>query len=175
MTSESNDLYPDKGAREDGATRPGKGEKTATAEGGSTTEAYDAIAYDVRVNAIKHLIEAFGERHLTREYTTYALNLCDKVSLTPDLDILRGQKSIWAAALVHVMARLNLLFDTNSDVVLTPALICSHFKTVKSTVGNRASQIQKVCGLVPGARGFCRQEKADVKPGGSKQMNLFND
>ena len=123
---------------------------------------YDAIAYAVRTDSIKKLIEEFGSRHLTREYITFAFNLCDKISITPGLDILRGQKTIWAASIVHVIARLNFLFESSSELVLTPALISAHFKTNKSTVGNRASQIQKICGLEPGTRGYCRQEIVDA-------------
>ena len=169
MTSEPNDLYPNDARKEAKVSEPEK------ENGNNTAQAYDAIAYAARVDAIRQLIESFGEKHLTREFTTYALNLCDKVSLTPDLDILRGQKAIWASAIVHVIARLNQLFDTDSDIVLTPALICSHFKTVKSTVGNRASQILKVCGLSPGARGFCRQEPEEDARQGSGQMKLFGE
>ena len=127
-----------------------------------STKAYDAIAYAVRTDSIKNLIAEFGDRHLTKEYITFAYNLCDKVSLTPDMDILRGHKAIWAASIVHVIARLNFLFESSSELVLTPALISAHFKTNKSTVGNRASQIQKMCGLEPGTRGFCRPEIVDA-------------
>jgi hypothetical protein len=127
-----------------------------------STRAYDTIAYAVRTDSIKKLIEEFGSRHLTREYTAFAYNLCDKVSLTPDMDILRGHKAIWAASIIHVIARLNFLFESSSELVLTPALISAHFKTNKSTVGNRASQIQKMCGLEPGARGYCRPEIVDA-------------
>ena len=127
-----------------------------------SSRAYDAIAYAVRTDSIKKLIEEFGSRHLSREYVTFAYNLCDKVSLTPDMDILRGHKAIWAASIVHVIARLNFLFESSSDLVLTPALISAYFKTNKSTVGNRASQIQKICGLEPGARGYCRPEIVDA-------------
>ena len=132
-------------------------EEKGSARKGSA-KAYDAIAYAVSTDSIKKLIEEFGSRHLTREYISFAFNLCDKISITPDLDILRGQKAIWAASIVHVIARLNFLFDTSGEFVLTPALICAHFKTNKSTVSNRASQIQKICGLEPGARGYCRQD-----------------
>ncbi len=116
-----------------------------------SARAYDAIAYAVRTDSIKKLIEEFGSRHLSREYVAFDYNLCDKVSLTPDMYILRGHKAIWAASIVHVIARLNFLFESSSELVLTPALISAHFKTNKSTVGNRASQIQKMnltcCGV----------------------------
>jgi len=144
------------------------------------TQPYHETALAVRIESIKNLIEDFSHKHLTPEYTNFALNLCDKISLTPDLNIHRGHKAIWAASIVYVIARLNFLFDMKGDLVLTPALICSHFDTVKSTVGNKASQIQKLCGLYLGAKGFCRQEIVDVitvveTPEDDKQMKLFDD
>jgi hypothetical protein len=127
-----------------------------------SSKAYDAIAYAARTDSIKKLIEEFGLRHLSPEYIAFAFNLCDKISITPGLDILRGKKAIWAASIVHAIARLNLLFDAGSELVLTPALICAHFKTNKSTVSNRASLIQKICAIEPGTKGYCRQEIVDA-------------
>lgn len=158
MTGKKNDIFSGDGERApDNFSGQAADEENGSARKGSA-KTYDAIAYAVSTDSIKNLIEEFGSRHLTREYITFAFNLCDKISITPDLDILRGQKAIWAASIVHVIARLNLLFDASGELVLTPALICAHFKTNKSTVSNRASQIQKICGLEPGARGYCRQE-----------------
>lgn len=172
MTIGRNDLCPCGSGKEREKCCHGTEDRTGPPDKTSKAQAYDAIAFAVRVDVIKSLIQEFGVKHLNREYTAFALNLCDKISLTPDLDILRGHKAIWAAAIVQVIARLNFLFDTGSDLVLTPALICSHFKTVKSTVGNRASQIQKICGIAPGAKGFCRQEAGKAHASLTRPENL---
>lgn len=162
MTIKKNDTFsgndgkaPDDVNDQTEGVAQGTGQKDAA-------KAYDAIAYAARTDSIKDLIEEFGSRHFTPEYITFAFNLCDKISITPDLDILRGQKSIWAAAIVHLIARLNFLFDASGELVLTPALICTHFNANKSTVGNKASQIQKFCEIEPGTRGYCRQEIVDA-------------
>jgi len=162
MTIEKNDTFSgNDGKAPDDANEQTGGEDHRTGQK-DAAKAYDAIAYAARIDSIKDLIEEFGSRHFTPEYITFAFNLCDKISITPGLDILRGQKSIWAAAIVHLIARLNFLFDAGAELVLTPALICTHFNTNKSTVGNRASQIQKFCEIEPGARGYCRQEIVDA-------------
>ena len=162
MTGDKHDIFPDDDVKApDDVNDQTRAEDHRTGQK-DTEKAYDAIAYDARTDSIKDLIEEFGSRHFTPEYITYAFNLCDKISITPDLDILRGQKSIWAAAIVHLIARLNFLFDAGAEVVLTPALICTHFKSNKSTVGNRASQIQKFCDIQPGTRGYCRQKIVDA-------------
>ena len=162
MTGQKNDTFSGDGHRAPDDFNGQKGDKASGFNRKDAAKAYDAIAYTVRIDSIKKLIEEFGERHLTREYITFAFNLCDKISITPDLDILRGQKTIWAASIVHAIARLNLLFEAGNELVLTPALICAHFKTSKSTVSNRASQIQKICVVEPGTKGYCRQEIVDA-------------
>ena len=162
MTIKKNDSFSGDGQQEPDDFNDHGRDESGKSNGKNAAKTYDAIAYAARTDSIKKLIEEFGFRHLSPEYITYAFNLCDKISITSDLDILRGQKSIWAAAIVHTIARLNLLFDAGSQVVLTPALICAYFKTNKSTVSNRASQIQKVCAIEPGTRGYCRQEIVDA-------------
>jgi len=119
-------------------------------------------ALSIRIASIKELIEGFGIKHFTPEYTTFALNLCDKVSVTSGLNIHRGKKTIWAAAIVYVIARLNFLFDMEGEIVLTPALICSYFDTVKSTTSSKASKILNACEFSYGAKGFCRKEIVDA-------------
>ena len=162
MTDQKNDTIPGDEQKAPDNLDEEKAVEEKESKRKDSTKTYDAIAYAVRTDSIKKLIEEFGNRHLSREYVTFAHNLCDKVSLTPDMDILRGHKAIWAASIVHVIARLNFLFESSSELVLTPALISAHFKTNKSTVGNRASQIQKMCRLEPGVRGFSRQEIVDA-------------
>ena len=162
MTGKAANILP---GNTEAAPDPGKGRDGDLDSQDPSREAapaFDAIAYAARTDSIKKLIEEFGGRHLTREYITFAFNLCDKISITPELDILRGQKNIWAASIAHVIARLNFLFDSSGEHVLTPALICAHFKTNKSTVSNRASQIQKICAIKPGTKGYCRQDIVDA-------------
>ena len=162
MTDQKNDIISGDEQKAPDTLDDGKSVEEKESKRKDSSRAYDAIAYAVRTDSIKKLIEEFGSRHLSREYVTFAYNLCDKVSLTPDMDILRGHKAIWAASIVHVIARLNFLFESSSDLVLTPALISAYFKTNKSTVGNRASQIQKICAIKPGTKGYCRQDIVDA-------------
>ena len=162
MTIKKKDPFSGDGQLEPDEFNGQEGDKTAKSKGKNAARAYDAIAYAVRTDSIKKLVEEFGLRHLSPGYITFAFNLCDKISITPGLDILRGKKAIWAASIVHTIARLNFLFDAGSELVLTPALICAHFKTNKSTVSNRASLIQKICEIEPGTKGYCRQEIVDA-------------
>ncbi len=115
-----------------------------------------------RVSAIKTMITDFGRKELNPMYTGFAIELLHKIARMRKLDIQRGQTEIWAAAIIYVVARLNFLFDPANDVSLSADTICDYFDTVKSTVGNKASLIQKTCDLYYGAKDFCRQDIIDA-------------
>lgn len=114
-----------------------------------------------RLNEIKKLILSFCNLHFTDELTGYAFKLCDKLGRKRTLVITRGGKEIWAASIIYVIARLNFLFDPRSETHVTADVICDHFKTQKSTIGNKATQIEKACGLGPGSEGYCNPAITD--------------
>jgi hypothetical protein len=115
-----------------------------------------------RVKEIKELVRAFCDRHLNEELAGYALKLCDTLGRKRILDVTRGRKEIWAAAIVYVIARLNFLFDRENDYFITAEALCHFFGTKKSTVGNKATQIEKACNLGIGAEGFCSPDISDM-------------
>jgi hypothetical protein len=78
------------------------------------------------------------------------------------ISLARGEKEIWAAAIVYVIARLNFLFDRDNAFYLSPDTICDFFGTKKSTTGNKASQIEKICKLPMGAEGLCSPDITDA-------------
>ena len=115
-----------------------------------------------RVKEIEQLVQAFCDRHLNEELAGYALKLCQSLGRKRTLVITRGKKEIWAAAIVYVIARLNFLFDRENEYFLTVDTICEFFGTKKTTTGNKATQIEKACGIGMGAEGFCSQHISDM-------------
>ena len=115
-----------------------------------------------RLNEIKEMIQSFCDLHFTDELTGYAFKLCDKLGRKRTSVITRGGKEIWAASIVYVIARLNFLFDPKSETHITPDIICDHFETRKSTIGNKATQVEKACGLGLGAEGYCNPAITDA-------------
>lgn len=115
-----------------------------------------------RLNEIKDLVLAFCEEHLDEELYGYALELCDMLGRKRKISITRGKKEIWAASIIYVIARLNFLFDPESKFFLSADTVCDFFGTKKSTVGNKATQIEKVCNLGLGAEGLCSPEISDA-------------
>ncbi|MCD6152419.1 MAG: hypothetical protein J7J07_00705, partial [Syntrophobacterales bacterium] len=72
------------------------------------------------------------------------------------------KKEIWAASIIYVIARLNFLFDSENELFLSADTICDFFGVKKSTIGSKATQIEKACNLGLGAEGFCSPEISDA-------------
>ena len=107
---------------------------------------------------IVNLIDQFCDAHLNDEYNSYAMGLMDRITNMPDLNLSRGRPEIWAAAIVTVIARLNFLFDKADLDSITMEDISTFFGSIKSTVGNKATVIEKACKIEMGEPGLCREE-----------------
>jgi hypothetical protein len=115
-----------------------------------------------RLNEIKDLVLAFGEEYLDEELYGYALELCEMLGRKRKISITRGKKEIWAASIIYVIARLNFLFDPENEFFLSADTVCDFFGTKKSTVGNKATQIENACNLGLGSEGLCSPEISDA-------------
>ena len=115
-----------------------------------------------RVDEIKAMVHSFCENHLNEELEGYALKLCDAIGRKRKINILRGRKEVWASSIVYVIARLNFLFDKESEHYITADDICSFFGSKKTTIGKKATQIEKLCNLSIGAEGYCSKEITEL-------------
>ncbi|MCJ7772671.1 MAG: DUF6398 domain-containing protein, partial [Desulfobacterales bacterium] len=110
---------------------------------------------DERLKEIKELVVSFCVECLNEELQSYALKLFDTLNRKRKISITNGKKEIWAASIIYVIARLNFLFDSENELFLSADTICDFFGTKKSTIGNKATQIEKACNLGIGAQGYC--------------------
>lgn len=115
-----------------------------------------------RLEEIKELVLAFCEEHLDDKLYGYALELCDMLGRKRRISITRSKKEIWAASIIYVIARLNFLFDPESEFFISADTVCGFFGTKKSTIGNKATQIERACNLGLGAKGLCSPEISDA-------------
>ena len=115
-----------------------------------------------RLEQIKERVKNFCAAHLNEKLAGYALKLCETLGRKRKISITQGKKEIWAAAIIYVIARLNFLFDRDNAFYLSPDTICDFFGTNKSTTGNKATQIEKICKLPMGAEGFCSPDITDA-------------
>jgi len=115
-----------------------------------------------RMKAIKQMITAFCDQHLTEEYSAYAHKLCDALEQSGDDSIWREKIEIWAASIIHVIARLNLLYEKNNEDYLVFEDLCEFFNAEKSTVISKSARIQKILKIRIGQEGYCRKEISDT-------------
>ncbi|MFC1643498.1 DUF6398 domain-containing protein [Chlamydiota bacterium] len=115
-----------------------------------------------RFEEVKKLLLDFSKIHLDNEITGYVFKLWEKLMRKRTLSIERGAKEVWAAAVVCVIARLNFLFDRDNNNYISAETVYTFFGVNKNTAGNKATMIQKECGLKMGGPGFCRKEITDM-------------
>lgn len=96
---------------------------------------------------IKEKILFFCQKHLNDELKTYAINLYETICKEKGINISRGKKEIWAATIIHVIARLNGLFVKSHEFHITADTICDFFGTIKSTIAKKAGMIERECSL----------------------------
>ena len=113
------------------------------------------------MSEIKELLRSFCEKHLNDEFMGYAFKLCDVLGRKKKINLSHGRKEIWAASIIYAIARLNFLFDKENSHYITADTICNYFNTRKSTVGNKATQIEDTCNLVIGAEEYCSKHITD--------------
>jgi len=122
----------------------------------------EKVTKDERLREIEALVVSFCVEHLNEDLQGYALRLCDTLGRKRKISMIRGKKEIWAASIIYVIARLNFLFDPENELFLSGDTISDFFGTKKSTIGNKAAQIEKACNLGIGAQGYCSPEISDA-------------
>ena len=115
-----------------------------------------------RIQEVEKLIQSFCDLHLNEQYRDYAFKLWGKLSRKRTFSVCGGKAEIWAASIVHVIARLNFLFDRNHKNFLKQGLICGHFGTNQKTITSKAAEIRKAAGIRNGDSDFCDRDIQDT-------------
>jgi riboflavin synthase len=117
---------------------------------------------DKKLAKVKNLIHDFCKDYLNPELEGYCFKLYSTLGRKRKINILRSASEQWAASIIYVIARLNFLFDQENEYHITADDLCGYFDTKKSTTGNKATQIEKLCNLSMGAEGYCSAEISDM-------------
>ena len=112
-----------------------------------------------RYEAVAALITQFGQQHLDAELTGFALELWKRLCRRHAPDCVRGKPAVWAASVIHVIARMNFLFDRGQPVHLSFDLVCDFFQANKTTIGSKATGIERTLRLRQHSEpGLCRSQ-----------------
>ncbi|MBI5387327.1 MAG: hypothetical protein HZA90_21915 [Verrucomicrobia bacterium] len=115
-----------------------------------------------RFNEVAVLLDQFGQAHLDPELTGFTLELWRRLCRRQTMDCRNGKPQVWAASVVHVIARMNFLFDRSQPAHVTFDTICGWFQANKTTVGSKATEIERALRLQQHSEpGLCRREFID--------------
>ncbi|KPA15066.1 hypothetical protein MHK_004735 [Candidatus Magnetomorum sp. HK-1] len=130
-----------------------------------------------KIKAIKKLIADYCDANLHKMYKAYILNLWLAASRNKSLNMSKGKNEIWAASLIHAIARLNFLSDHKNpdEHHVTLDALCDYFQTKKSTIGNKATLIIKNCNIRTGQPEYCRSDITDMTTFYKTQDGLIID
>ena len=112
-----------------------------------------------RFSEVAALLQQFGQTHLDPQLTGFIWELWRRLCRRQTVDCRRGKPQVWAASVVHVIARMNFLFDRSQPVHVTFDTICGWFQANKTTVGSKATEIERALRLRQHSEpGLCRSE-----------------
>jgi hypothetical protein len=116
-------------------------------------------AHRARFDEVAAVLTQFGQAHLDAELTGFTHELWRRLCRRKSPDCLRGQPNVWAATVVHVIARMNFLFDRSQPLHFTFDTICDYFGVSKTTVGGKATTLERTLRLQPHSEpGLCRRK-----------------
>ena len=104
---------------------------------------------------VKKCIINFSEQNLTEEFAGYALTLLERLGRTRSFSFEGETTELWASSIIHVIARLNLLFSKKTRRPLPQEAIGQFFGTKQSDVLEKASNIERTFRIKMGDKELC--------------------
>ena len=92
--------------------------------------------------AITTLTDAFCAKHLDDEYRRMIHRVVGALARKRPSPLSTGKESVWAAAAVHAVGRVNFLDDSSQDPHCKPKLIYTFFGVAESTGQNKSKAIR---------------------------------
>ncbi len=121
----------------------------------------DKAKREACISTVTSLLDSFCATHFSDETTEYVRVLWARICRKRTYRLTRVKPEVWASAVVHVIARLNFLFDAENANRMTADDICNFFGTRKSNVSTRAAAIEKACRIGMGEPGLCSTRISD--------------
>lgn len=92
--------------------------------------------------AITTLTDAFCAQQLNQEYADLIAHVLGALARKRPSPLLSGKESVWAAAAVHAVGRVNFLDDPSQTPHCKPKVIYAAFGIAESTGQNKSKQIR---------------------------------
>ncbi|OGB33947.1 MAG: hypothetical protein A3F78_14080 [Burkholderiales bacterium RIFCSPLOWO2_12_FULL_61_40] len=92
--------------------------------------------------AITKLTDAFSAQHLNEEYRQTIHRVVGALARKRPSPLLKGKESVWAAAAVHAVGRVNFLDDSSQSPHCKSKVIYAYFEIGESTGQNKSKEIR---------------------------------
>lgn len=102
-----------------------------------------------KFSAITTLTDAFCTKHLDEEYRQIIHRVVGSLARKRPSPILKGKESVWAAAAVHAVGRVNFLDDASQTPHCKPKVIYAFFGIAESTGQNKSKEIRELLKMGP--------------------------
>ena len=96
---------------------------------------------------IEPLITDYCDQWLNEDYKALCLRLLVKLCRKRPSPLLSGRANTWAAGIVYAIATNNFIFDKSQPIHHTADELCAPFGLAKSTVANKANEINRLCSI----------------------------
>lgn len=97
-----------------------------------------------RYYEIEKILENFTMEYLNGEYNELALRLWELLCRKNYKKILKGKVNVWACAIIHVIGKINFLFDESENLHMKAKELYSLFQVSSSSVTKRSNEICKL-------------------------------
>lgn len=115
-------------------------------------------ALRVEVAAIAAMIDKVCAEHLDDEYGALCYLLLAKLARKRPSPLVRGERRVWAAGVLHAVGNINFLFDPTQRPHLRADELAALTGVAKSTMANKATLIRRTLRLDPHEPELCRRE-----------------
>jgi len=98
---------------------------------------------------ITALTDAFCTKHLNEEYQQIIRQVVGALARKRPSPLLKGKESVWAAAAVHSVGRVNFLDDASQTPHCKPKVIYEFFGVAESTGQNKSKEVRDLLKMGP--------------------------
>ena len=102
-----------------------------------------------KFSAITTLTDAFCTKYLDEEYRQIIHRVVGSLARKRPSPLLKGKESVWAAAAVHAVGRVNFLDDASQTPHCKPKVIYAFFGIAESTGQNKSKEIRELLKMGP--------------------------
>jgi hypothetical protein len=110
------------------------------------------------VAEIAALVDEVCAEHLDAEYGSLCLHLLGKLARKRPSPLVRGERRVWASAVLYTVGSINFLFDPSQEPHLRADELAAATGVAKSTMANKAALIRRTLQLGALEPELCRRE-----------------